>query len=1146
MWELIQKYFQHDKHFLTRHHLDSFHYFLEQDIRNTIKNMNPFSITKLDSKGNQAYKILIWIGGTDSSDIEVTEPPITADHARMNDMTYTGELMVKIHVEYYEGHQATPSHQFITADRRISICSIPIMLKSKLHNEHTQERECAFDHGGYFIIDGKEKVIVAEESTVVNKLFVKKHPSDSNMGISHDAFIRAVSEKDAVFPKTTWFYVLDTTQTPQKIARHNAIVVAVRHIEITNQKARPLPLFQLFRMLGVTSDKRIIRDYIKVDPHDEEMLNFLLPSARDCVLYSQDLCLHDAKDNTKYQDVANVKKVLLDDLFPHTARTFEDKARFLGQCVNQIVKVCLGRQPDSNRDNFMFKRVDASGHLLSKVFSDLYNTFRVEVTSDVTRMYEDIARQHMPSFEEVKTLVTESNVTSIFTYTKQFRFGLIKTLKSKWGVQADDDQGKVQDLSRISFISFVSHLRRVNNPLASPDKIREPHQLNGSQFGVMCPCESPDGARIGLLKNMAMFCYISNQFPSDHLRERLRNASALLFKEGARQFKHQQQIYINRIPFGFVPHDVGHSVCEYVRLLRRCGFIDRCVSVTWDVVDGSIDIFCDRGRCCRPLIHDLAKAKDWVSSGKSWLQCLYGLWCDQPDKENSRVQQDPFHVYMASSLQELLQKLKQDAGCVEYLDVEEVNVSMVAFQEDVRSLSSSGALRPAVTHHELHPTAMFSAYTCTIPFCEHNQGPRNMFSGAQGKQALGVYSTSFPHRIDTASYVLHYPQKPLVATRYHAPLHMDELPNGENVIVAIACYSGYNQEDSIIFNKSSVERGMFNVSCFSSHILREEENVTICDPSRVPDINMAGLKESDDLKPNGLPHLNTHVKHGTALVGKVITSQEYDDNNRLVTRRYGRVDRADRTVEGFVDKAVLVKNHSGTRTAKLRIRKWRVPEPGDKCASRHGQKGVVGAILPHHEMPFNKDGLVPDIIINPHAFPTRMTIGHLIEAVLCKYCCAYETRYDGTAFEGTAASLDQVSNLLQKRYNFDYYGDEVMYNGISGEQMSMRVCLAPTYYYRLKHMVADKINARSTGKVMSMTKQPNKGRSNAGGLRIGEMETNAILAHGTASFLKESLLNRSDLFVWKEQNCVVPYAFKQLDLELGAASIKMHYNSAKF
>jgi DNA-directed RNA polymerase II subunit RPB2 len=535
-------------------------------------------------------------------------------------------------------------------------------------------------------------------------------------------------------------------------------------------------------------------------------------------------------------------------------------------------------------------------------------------------------------------------------------------------------------------------------------------------------------------------------------------------------------------------------IYDALKQYRRSGILNAFISISWKIAENVIVLFSDAGRCMRPII--ISSKMDKIKKHVAWTEFVNGYTYE--------------YTYD-------LTKKKEETG-IEYIDCFETNSIYIA-------MNNVGVTKEH-THLEIHPCLSLSMYTNTIPFANHNQAPRNVFSGQQGKQAIGIYSTSFNHRIDTAAYVLHYPQRNLISTKMAKYSFKNNMPNGENLIVAVATYTGYNQEDSIIVNKSSIQRGMFNVTYFKSIVDSESSNpytnerIIFKNPREMnKQGNTFKFKNANwsKLDEHGYPKENSFIDYNDAYIGKVHeTTKELVENENDIfadtVKQYTYKDMSmigDKTLSGTVDKVVKYER-DGHMNVKIRMRKFRIPELGDKMASSHGQKGVCGMVMDQHDMPYTKDGIVPDIIVNPHAFPSRMTIAHLIECVLSKLCCHSGEYIDGTVFDNH--NIESYFDTLGKDFKQHKYGDEIMYNGFTGEQIPTEIFFGPTYYYRLKHMVKDKINFRDSGPKESLTRQPTQGRANGGGLRIGEMETNAILGHGISSFIKESMMERSDKY----------------------------------
>jgi DNA-directed RNA polymerase II subunit RPB2 len=1209
-WNILNTFFTSNKYFISKHHLDSYNEFVSKNIKKTIASMNPFVVTKYDENNHLLHKIEVFVGGVDCDLLYFSKPTTTKDgvtsilypnEARLKNKMYACDLHADMLVKY---HTYGAQDNEVIEEKlipQVCISKIPIMLHSNLCILNNQPfsvlremGECPYDQGGYFIINGKEKVIIAQERNVTNKVFINR---SSDPRYYYSAFVRCTSEKKSVFPKTIYMHVLsnDTaraypseilsasgaTNEPNKKegVRENAIVVTLPHV---NTK---VPLFILFRALGVESDRMILEYIVRDldDPSNKNILDFLYASLTDAnYIFTQEEALQYLNRFTSFgETVEDIMYILTKHLFPNVDGEFNEKAIYLGHVVNQVAKVAAGLANETDRDNYMLKRVGISGVLLSDIFKDFYNDFRVKTRSKIDNIYEFSGWKGK---KDITSMISDEKKQEVFGQSAHMMNGLVKSLRGSWGLGGEtSDQGIVQDLNRISYMGFISHLRRVSMPMDTSIKIREPHKLTGSQWGIMCPCESPDGASIGLLKNLAILCHITFHVDSDVVIQALQHMKRIgafieLDKIDLYSKKKSVNVRVNNNWIGC--SDMPYVLVRYIRLLRRNGLVNIFTSVSWNIVNHDINISTDHGRCCRPVLlvqdgrlvlRDPKKAKD-----RSWKMLLTGKLDKGDDFDMFHASFiDPCAILGNNNIDQVLTRLEALQGDLEFLDVEETNTSYIAM--------SPKQVSERHTHCEIHPSTIFSVYTATIPLPNHNQAPRNIFSGAQGKQAIGVYATNFNNRIDTMSYVLHYPQQPIVATRYHKYLRANDLPNGENLIVAIMTYTGYNQEDSIIINKSAVERGLFNLSYFKSYVSVEAEEVDatkqateriyFANPNKKIeeglDIKMKAYADYSKLDDNGLPKINEYIQEDDAIVGKIYERVTYvsdsgKDNDVFAEQKKtisfeSRTEIADKITSGFVDKVVVFRNSDGQNEAKIRLRKMRTPELGDKLASRHGQKGVIGMMLPHEMMPFTKDGLVPDIIINPHALPSRMTIGHLIECLLAKAGAVIGTGIDATAFE--EQNFESVFDILQNKYNLNRYGDEVMYNGVTGEQMRSDVFIGPTYYFRLKHMVADKVNYRRDGKIVNVTKQPTKGRGNDGGLRIGEMETNVLISHGVAAFMKESLMERSDKHrvklsehdgqityvntkngiveknVWDLKNLEIPYAFKLFVQEMQSMSI---------
>jgi len=1114
--EVLGKYFHSYRYFLSKHHLDSYNDFVTHKLPNTIKVLNPIKILKNQDNGIISHEIEVYVGGETGDAIYFRQPVITDESnekkpmlpnlARLKDLTYSMEIFADITVKYTTRNKSKGADDAKIEElsiKDVKLGEIPIMLHSKLCLLHDKPPhvlrelgECIKDVGGYFIIDGKEKVIVAQERIATNRIFINQSSDDK---FSYSGMVRCTSLENPLFPKTIYIHVHKDEIKKRTSHARNSIV-----IELPGFNGHMIPLFVLFRALGVESDHDILQHivYDLENAAKKKMLDLLYFSVIDSkTVMTQEDAIRYLANRVEYQSRDKVNHILINDVFPNVGTLFADKALFLGHVVQKLVKVAIGAERESDRDNYLYKRVDISGFLIGNLFRDYYNQFRNTIRNKIDQQY---LYGPWRTSAEIKNLINKNNFYIIFD-RNIITNGMVKSLKGNWGrsmieEKVDMDkikQGIVQDLSRISYMGFTSHLRRVNTPIDPTAKVVAPHRLHPTQWGVMCPCESPDGGSIGLLKNFAIMCHVTFDSPVDGIKKTLyENGLKPLFIKHAVQ-RDSCKVMINSNWVG--THEDSPKLFSVLKKMKRHGQIDKYTSISWHVFNNEINILTEAGRCTRPLFV--------VEQGK----LVY-----HPEK------------HKAWSWDELVSN-----GVIEYMDVEEIGHAYVAMREV--------DLNKYHTHMEIHPSTVFSVVTHNIPLANHNQAPRNVFFGAQGKQAIGCYATNFNDRIDTMSYVMHYPQKSIVGTKYMEYIGNNDLPAGANLIVAIASYTGYNQEDSIIINKSAIERGLFNLTYYKSIIEKEDENkkdhetLVFANPLKMTQdgIDLKNIKYAKygKLDDNGFPKLNTYISEGDAIVGKALIKKEMstpkDDvmtlgglfDDKVIHETY--MDKsliADKTVAGIIDRIVIYPDRAGLKTCKMRMRKTRVPELGDKQASRSGQKGVIGAIVSPENMPFNHEkGIVPDIIINPHAIPSRMTIAHLLECVLCKAGVALGCTVDGTPFNDY--DYEEFMKLLETKFGMEKYGNEILYNGFNGQQIETEIFFGPTYYMRLKHMVSDKINYRSSGGPVTVrTRQPTKGRSKGGALRFGEMEMHCHYSHGFMHFMKESIMERSDKYVFAVDN----------------------------
>ena len=965
--------------------------------------------------------------------------------------------------------------------------------------------ECSNDVGGYFIIDGKEKTIVSQEKFGDNMLYIREVNGDDYL---YSAEIRSVSENASKPVRTLSVKIA----TPGTVYTNKNIVVKIPNVR------KPVPLFIVFRALGIISDKQIITTCLLDLEQNHSMLDLFVPSVHDAAQFmTQATALEYIKLLTKGKTVAHVLEILSDLFLPHVGETnFIQKAYYLGYVVKRLLSVYTKAEPPTDRDNFKYKRIELVGTLLHELFREYYKIQQRQIQLG----FEERLTYNQNIYGDNLHKLINDNYKDVFR-ERSLEVGVKKAFKGNWGAQTHTKRiGITQELNRLSFNSMLSHLRKTNLPLDASVKVVGPRVLHSTQWGFFDPIDTPDGGNIGLHKHMAISAYVTQGYSREHLIKWLREKVKLRFIEecGPRMLSVLTKVFVNGYWAGALSEPL--EAIEKVKLYRRNGLIPIYTSVTMDIPQNTIYMYTDGGRICRPIFYYDEETKQMSFENKdaikriqdgefSWDELVSGFNKKQKGfivNDNKMYELNELYENLDSEASPTrLKRFIEDKAIIDYIDTNETEGAIIAMNRDSPSDKK-------YTHHEIHESLIFGMMSNLINFPENNPATRNSFSCGQSKQACSIYHTNFHVRMDKTAVVLNSGQMPLVKTRYLEHINHEGNPYGENTIVAVMCYTGYNVEDAILINEGALNRGLFNTTYYSTYETHEEKSQSGGNTTETLFMNIesetgvVGTKPGYDyskLDKYGLVRENTPLTDKTVLIGQTVSDSQAPGK---------RVDQSKVPKKGqlgVVDKAFMTEGESGTRIAKVRVREIRVPNLGDKMASRAGQKGTVGLVIPERDMPFTSQGMRPDIIINPHAIPSRMTIGQFIETVTGKACAMYGGFGDCTAFQNRGTKMGIYGELLTK-VGYHSSGNEILYNGMTGEQLNVEIFMGPNYYMRLKHMVKDKINFRARGPLTALTRQPVSGRANDGGLRIGEMERDGVISHGASAFLRESMMERGD------------------------------------
>jgi DNA-directed RNA polymerase II subunit RPB2 len=1130
-YKIAQTYF--DSYSPAYHQISSYNAFMSESLPRIITNTD-FQYTK--DKDPKVYVVNfkdVWI-----SKPEYTEPngythKCYPQECRIRNFNYVCKIFATILRFTCEEEKVIETETFPD----VYLGAIPCMIMSEychLNEKDAQSKikmgECPQDPGGYFIINGSEKALMSQDR-MAHETFVFETKKETirlpiqgsekyiSLSCAYSAEVRSYSKYFE--PNITTTYMKLSQRQLEKGENERL------YMELPLLRA-PVPWPVVFMALGVINKNDIIQ-YI-CDPSDTEMISLLEPSL-DHPFFSeadpQDVAMRylaefsTQKDNQERQ----IRVVLAEKLFQNVPEPYM-KRFYLGHMTHQLLATALGRRPEDDRDHYGKKRVETAGSLINNLFKSIWKRIIRDANNILTKKRAHDLKQifYGKISGYIRGPFATGNWTAVKTTNKPAKVGVS------------------QLHNRHNPIAAISGLRRVITPGDKNSKITEPRHLHSSQWAYICPVETPEGQSTGLIKNLSMLTHVSLGTCEDQVIDWLEQLPELvtLLTIAEKWSVSDCKVFVNGS--WLATTNQPEELVTTLRKLRRQGKISFEVGIA--KTNEGVKLFTDHGRVLAPFIILQNGQLPAIPDMDSW---------------NSLVNQ----------------------GIIEYLDPSEL--------ETLKHALDTTHLSPTDTHALLHPSFLLGISGNTAPFANHNQSPRIIYQAAMGKQALGVFASNFLYRYDTTAHILCYPQRPLVNTATMRLTGSENLPSGQNLVVAVLS-AGYNQEDSVVLNQASVDMGLlrsFNYCTYTESNHRKGTNSSeICRPHKcsVSETRLTGYSklDTDGLCKEGTPIAKRDVIIGKVNISKSGSNETVRDTSVLV-KTNGMEENAIQLVEeddeqifvvgngsAIIDQTLLTLNEDSSRTAKVRVRQLRVPQIGDKVASRLAQKGIIGMITPAEDMPFSeKTGMKPDLLMNPNAFPSRMTVGQAMETILGKACALNGSFGDCTAFEREFDTKIVGEELT--RYGFEEYGDEVLINGYTGERMQCKIFMGPTFYQRLKHMVDDKIHARDqNGPRETLTRQPVEGRKRGGGFRMGEMETWCGISHGASLFLLDRLVNNSDgyeMFVCnycgnisvatlKTQRfeCIrckqntqiskvrIPYAFKLLMQELQAFGIGIWIN----
>ncbi|MGY5139957.1 MAG: DNA-directed RNA polymerase subunit B [Candidatus Nitrosopumilus sp. Bin_571-38] len=1062
-WPIIQDILKREG--IARQHLNSFDEFLERGLQSIINEVGQIDIE------NAEYPYKIQLGKVKLQQPRMMEldgsiTHITPAEARLRNVSYSAPIMMEASV-IEDGK--------ILESRFVHVGDVPVMAKSNaciLNNFSTQKlidsQEDPSDPGGYFIINGSERVIVGLEDLSYNKIIVDRETVGGNI----------------VFKAKVYSSIVGYRAKLELVMKNDGLIVA----RIPGSPV-DIPVVTLMRALGLESDREIASVVSLVDQIQDELEGSFekagdVPTSKDAIVY---ISKRIAPGMLEEFQIKRAETLLDWGLLPHLGKHPEnrkEKAQFLGEAACKLLELKLGWITPDDKDHYGNKVIKFAGQMLA----DLFRTAFRNLVRDMKYQLERSGQKR--GINAVAAAIRPGIITDKLN-------NAIAT--GNWG---RGRVGVTQLLDRTNYLSTISHLRRIQSPLSRTQPNFEARDLHATHFGRICPSETPEGSNCGLVKNLALSGIISVNVQSEEIVEKIFDLGTVHFFDAKEDLKKDgTRVFVDGRLIGY--YKEGGELAQSLRELRRTSKIHPHVGISFHKsdIEGStrrLYVNCNAGRVLRPLII--------IKDNKSLLTS------ELLDKISKKL----------LSWTDLLRM-----GILEVIDANEEENCYVALDEKDTKKH---------THLEVFTPSILGAGASIIPYPEHNQSPRNTYESAMAKQSLG-FSTPM---MNTSTYVrqhlMLYPQVPIVNTKAMKLLGLEDRPAGQNCIVAVLPFDGYNIEDAIVLSQSSVDRGLGRTFFFRIYDAEAKQYPGgMRDSFEIPNAedNIRGYKGERAyrlLEDDGVVASESPVKGGDILIGKTSPPRFMEEYREFESSGPYRRDTSigvRPSEAGVIDTVVMTQSNEGGKMYKIRARDMRIPEIGDKFASRHGQKGVLGILAKAEDLPYTAEGMSPDVLINPHAFPSRMTVGMMMESICGKAAALRGKRFDGSAFVGE--KMPEVKEVMDA-HGFEYSGKETMYDGRTGKAFPVDVFIGVVYYQKLHHMVADKIHARARGQVQMLTKQPTEGRARGGGLRFGEMERDCLIAYGASMILKDRLLDesdKSDIFVCERCGLVAYHDVKQ-------------------